>query len=434
MIFPFLSDGTIDKQMIKDEGMKNKMSFTGLGRLFVISLSVMTLLTACQKEKEPTPLNLPLKAAQLISSDNSFGLNLFKRILEDGDTDENIMISPLSISQALTMTWNGAEGDTRVGMELAMEMSGLTKDEINDLNRQLVNALLVHDKDVILNIANSIWYRDDFTVLPDFIKVNQDYYSAEVRALDFSDPGTKDVINAWVYDKTNRKIEKIVDEIKPESFMFLINAIYFKGDWRYEFDKKKTYDGDFFLSPEQSVIVPMMTGELNARSFRNELFSAVELPYGKGNWSMFILLPAPDKKVGDIVDQMNEDQWNQWMKDFVDAGEVTVHLPRFTFSYNTSLKDVLIAMGMDLAFSSEADFTGILSEGGILISDVKHKTFVEVNEEGTEAAAVTSVEMELTSVGEYFKVDRPFLFMIAEKSSNTILFAGKVSDPTNTGA
>ena len=398
-------------------------------RIVLIGLVGLIGVVACDKEVEPTPLNLSVKTAEVIASDNAFGLNLFRDVLAAAEADENVMVSPLSVSLALTMTYNGAEGETKVAMEQAMEMTGLNRAEINSLNKDLVTALLAHDPSVKLEIANSIWYRDDFTVKPDFISVNQNYYDAVVNAMDFADPGTVDVINQWVADQTHKKIEKIVDQISSESFMFLINAIYFKGDWRYQFDKKDTHDGEFYLSENNPVMVPMMHQELDLNICRQPGFTAAELPYGKGNWSMFVFVPEAGHDLNDLVADFNSENWNQWMNEFHESSEVNLTMPKFTFEFETSLAEVLKAMGMEIAFTSMADFSGILDGGGLMISDVKHKTFVQVDEEGTEAAAVTSVEVELTSIGNFFVVNKPFLFVIAEKSSNTILFAGRVMTP-----
>ncbi len=395
----------------------------------VLFIGLILLIAGCNKADVPRPLNLPEKTAEIIESDNSFGFELFRKVLESKADEDNVMISPLSVSLALAMTYNGAEGDTKAAMEDALKMTGLGKSEINDLNRQLVNALLLHDGSVTLDIANSIWYRNDFTVRPEFINVNQEYYSAEVSPLDFSDPKSKDIINAWVAHKTNKRIEEIVDQIKAESFMFLINAIYFKGPWRYEFSPKKTFESVFYLNDNETVPVYMMKEELDINTFQNDLFSAVELPYGKGNWSMFIFLPNQNRDVNDIIAELNTETWNNWVSNFVPSKEVDVMIPKFTFEFESSLKEMLRAMGMDIAFGSSADFSGILEGGNLLISDVKHKTFIEVSEEGTEAAAVTSVEIELTSAGNYFAANRPFLFVITEKSSKAVLFAGKLANP-----
>lgn len=399
--------------------------------LYISCLLFIGLQFSCKKNDVPQPLNLPPEAQELIEADNAFGLNLFKRIMEGAEEGENIMISPLSVSLALSMTYNGAEGDTRIAMEDAMDMTGFSRDQINSLNQQLLTALLAHDPNVILEIANSIWYRNDFTVQQSFIDINKQYYDAEVRSLDFSDSKTKDVINQWVADKTHDKIDKIVDQISPESFMFLINAIYFKGSWKYEFDPDDTYDTEFTKENGETVNVPLMHIEIDANTYNNDLFSAIELPYGKGNWSMFVFLPKTGKKVDDLIENLTLENWNSWIDAFTLTNEINLGLPKFTFEYEKSLKEVLKSMGMEVAFSTSADFSGILEGGGLYISDVKHKTFIEVNEKGTEAAAVTSVEMELTSMGNnYFYVTKPFLFVIAEKSSGTILFAGRLMDPS----
>ena len=408
---------------------------TKMTKMKYFSITIIALLfitfVSCNKDDvgEPKPLNLPLKSQELIESDNAFGINLFRTVLANEEAEKNIMISPLSVSLALSMTYNGAEGETKLAMEQVMEMTGLSLEEINQLNKQLVDALLAHDPQVILEIANSIWYRNDFTILPDFISRNENYYNAAVRALDFSDPATIDVINDWVSEKTHEKIDKIVEQITPDSFMFLINAIYFKGAWRYEFDKKATVDGPFFLNGEQSVEVPMMKMEVDANMLQNDLFTALELPYGKGNWSMFLFVPNYDKEIKDVVESFTTQNWNVWMNGFTEMKDVSVNLPKFKFAYEISLKEALMGMGMEVAFTNAADFSGILEGGQLLINDVKHKTFIEVDEEGTEAAAVTSVEINLTSIGNYFSANKPFLYAIAEKSSGTILFVGRVMNP-----
>jgi len=388
---------------------------------------------SCDKETdyEVNPLNLPLKTAEVITADNSFGFDLYRKLSAAAETNVNLMISPLSVSQALAMTYNGAAGETKVAMEQAMQMAGIERDELNELNRTLVNALLAHDPKVILEIANSIWYRDDYTILDDFKQRNTEYYNAEVNAMDFSDPGCKDVINAWVDEKTHGRIEEIVKEIKPESFMFLINAIYFKGIWKFEFAKKDTREQPFYLQDGTSVNVDMMNRKITANCLSNDLFSSIELPYGKGNWRMFLFLPESGKTLKDIEDQLTSENWNLWMTQYKEITDLELYLPRFKFAYEESLKNALAAMGMEVAFTEAADFSGILPGGGLMISDVKHKTFVEVNEEGTEAAAVTSVEIVLTSMGEYLSFNRPFLFAIAEKSSGAVLFLGKLMNPND---
>jgi serpin B len=213
--------------------------------------------------------------------------------------------------------------------------------------------------------------------------------------------------------------------------MFLINAIYFKGVWKYEFAKKDTKTMAFTLENGTSVDVDMMKRKIDVNRLSNDLFTSVELPYGEGNWRMFLFLPVSGKTLKDMEDQLTSENWNLWMTQYSEVKELELYLPRFKFAYEESLKNSLAAMGMDVAFTSLADFSGILQGGGLMISDVRHKTFVEVNEEGTEAAAVTSVDIVLTSIGEYLSFNKPFLFAIAEKSSGAILFLGKLMNPND---
>jgi serpin B len=397
---------------------------TFLGLLMGLSL------VACNKQDDVVkPIDVPERTKSVIAADNSFGFDLYLKLAAEAEKGTNMMISPLSVSQALAMTYNGANGETKAAMEEALRVAGIDRDELNELNKTLVDALLNHDPKVVLEIANSIWYRNDFTVLPDFIQRNQTYYGAEVSSLDFSDPGSKDVINGWVDEKTHGKISEIVKEINPESFMFLINAIYFKGTWTYEFAKKNTRESQFYLEDGSSVPVEMMNQEMDLNTFQTDVFTSVELPYGKGNWRMFLFLPKDGHKVADIESLLNDKNWNGWMTSYQPLKEVQFSMPKFTFAYEESLKNALAAMGMENAFTPAADFTGILSDGGLMISDVKHKSFIEVNEEGTEAAAVTSVEIVLTSIGNFISFNKPFLFAIAEKSTGSVLFLGKFMKP-----
>ncbi|MFA5817620.1 MAG: serpin family protein [Bacteroidales bacterium] len=398
---------------------------------FLVVMVMVVVIGSCSKDKdyEPKPLNLPLKAAGVIAADNTFGLDLYNKLAAAAVPETNLMISPLSVSQALSMTYNGANGDTKIAMEEALRIAGYERDELNELNKTLVTALVAHDAKVVISVANSIWYRKEYTVLSDFITRNQTWYDAEIRPMDFTASDCKDVINSWVSDKTNKKITKIVDQINPESFMFLINAIYFKGAWTYEFDKKKTDQQPFYLEDGKEVQVDMMHQKMDLNMFANDLFSSVELPYGKGNWRMFLFLPETGKAVADVEKSLTAENWNSWLTRYDTISEVQFSLPKFTFSYEESLKDALSAMGMEIAFTDKADFTGILPEGGLLITGVKHKTFIEVNEEGTEAAAVTSVEIGITSVGNFITFNKPFLFAIAEKTTGAILFIGRMMKP-----
>lgn len=401
----------------------------------LFSLIIALIITSCEKQdnqnQENKKMNLTKTTEQIIKADNQFGFDLFKRILANDGTSDNVFISPTSVALALAMAYNGAEGATRTAMEETLRKNGLTDEEINQSYKSLIDALKQLDPKVLLEIANSIWYRNDVEVLPEFINTNKTYYDAEVSSMVFND-AAKNIINAWVADKTHDKIKEVIDFIPDNAIMYIINAIYFKGIWKSAFEKEKTSDLPFYLKDGSAVQVPTMQQQDTFKYLSNELFSAVELPYGNGNFSMVVLLPENGKNTDDIVAQLNPESWDQWMSEFSEK-DVVLLLPRFKFEYNKLLNDDLTDMGMGIAFSDNADFSKIEPSREIFISRVIHKTFVEVNEEGTEAAAVTAIEIAQTSypgVGPvYLFIDRPFLFVIKEKDTGAILFIGRVNNP-----
>jgi len=399
--------------------------------VFVLIFSITSCSKSPTEPEERNVRDLTSVEKQLVESDNSFGLNVFREINND-EKDENVFISPLSISMALGMTLNGANGETKQGMQNALELAGLTDQQINDSYKSLIELLVGLDPKVKFKIANSIWYRNGFTFEQDFLDVNKNYFDAEVSGLDFSNPQSKNIINSWVENNTNGKIKQIVDNIDPLTVMFLINAIYFKGTWTYEFDKNKTQDSFFNLSDGSQVQCKMMAQAGEFSYFVNDEFQAVDLPYGDELFSMTIILPQADKDIDALVETLNADNWNTWLNNFSNS-EGELYFPRFKLEYEIKLNDVLKSLGMEVAFNpSLADFTRMYKDGGIYIDKVKHKSFVEVNEEGTEAAAATVVEMKLTSVGSGFtlRIDRPFIFAIRENHSGTILFIGKIVNPS----
>ncbi len=372
----------------------------------------------------------------LVEADNNFGLKIFREI-NKAEKDKNVFISPLSISMALGMTLNGANGETKEAMQTALELAGLSDQQINENYQSLIDLLVGLDPKVKFQIANSIWYRNDFAFKESFININKQYFYAKVAGLDFTNPQSANIINSWVEDNTNGKIKKIVDQIEPQIVMFLINAIYFKGTWTYEFDKNQTQDDSFHLPDGSEKTVPMMELSRKLAYYESDEFQAVDLPYGDGLFSMTIILPAPHINVNDFLMRLSAENWNLWTGSFSEK-KGTLFFPRFKLEYEKLLKDVLKSLGMAIAFDQDqADFTRMfdkVSDMNLYIDKVKHKSFVEVNEEGTEAAAVTSVEIGMTSVGPgasfVMRVDRPFIFAIREHHSGTILFIGKIIDPS----
>jgi serpin B len=408
---------------------------------FFLPVLFVALVVSCKSNDEDNPENayqqkifLNEKAKAVVSANNSFGFNLFKTVNEATEEPKNIVISPLSVSMALGMTMNGAESDTRTAIENTLGFEGMTSEAINESYKTLNDALTTVDPDVTMEIPNSIWYRNTFEVLQDFIDVNQDYFYAEINPLNFDDPASVGIINSWVAESTHDKITNILDQIDENAVMFLINAVYFNGTWKYEFDEQYTEPATFYLADGTTKQVDMMKQEATLHYTSNELFEAVDLYYGSGNYSMVVMLPKETHNPDDIIAQMNEETWNTWMNNFSEFN-IQLSLPKFKIEYEKLLNETLIGLGMGVAFNSEeADFSKINPLQQLFISFVKHKTYIDVNEEGTEAAAVTAVGMEIVSIGNdpvpyFFTVDRPFLFAIKEKDTQAILFLGKVMEP-----
>jgi len=398
--------------------------FTGLfSLLFVFA---WTLGCGSSSEEPFIPRDLTQTEHSLVQSANRFGFKLLAEVVDQSDGG-NVFISPLSVSIALGMTYNGAGGTTEQGMREVLEFGELTREEINEGYKALIELLTSMDPDVAMEIANSIWYRQGFEVLQSFIDTMLAYFDAVVESVDFTDPGTVDRINAWVAEKTHDKITEIFTSTDANMVMVLINAIYFKGTWTFEFDPQDTSD-DTFHAPSGDKTVKMMHLKGDLRHLWTEDFEAVDLPYGNEYFSMTLFLPAQDKGVDDIVAMLNDENWTSWMESFSEE-ETDLYLPRFELEYENSLVEELIAMGMQDAFDpGGADFSGIKPDHQMSISEVKHKTYVKVNEEGTEAAAVTAVVVT-DSAPPSLRFNRPFLLVIHDDHSQAMIFMGKIVDP-----
>lgn len=401
-------------------------------------LGVMLLFTQCNKEdiKNPAPAasldcEANAEACQVSAANTEFGFSLFRELHEDAP-DKNIFISPLSVATALSMTVNGANGQTRADMMATLEQSGLSLEQANEGFRQLLTLLPALDPEVQLLLANSIWYRQGFPAKEDFLNVNSEFYNSEVAELDFANPQARETINNWVKNNTNGLIESIVDQAIPSNVvMYLINAIYFKGAWRHPFDPDFTSTAEFQLEGGGTTEVDMMNyGQGSLPYFENELFQAIDLAYADSAFTMSIFLPKPGHTVNEVIGELNNTNWEQWMQSFV-YQELLFSFPKFKMEYEESLVKVLTDMGMGIAFAPGlADFTGI-ADATLNIDEVKHKAVIEVNEEGSEAAAVTSVVIIETSVPliPQMYVTRPFVFAIRDAQANSVLFIGKMMDP-----
>ncbi|MCC5650935.1 serpin family protein [Nostoc sp. XA013] len=370
---------------------------------------------------------------RIVESSNKFGFKLFSEVLKDDKGEKNVFISPSSVAIALAMTYNGASGSTQQAMAKTLELQGMTLPEINSSYAAALKQLLdTQDAKVQLSIANSLWANQDVSFAPDFLKRTQDFYQAKVSNLNFKDAAASTIINNWVEENTKGKITKIVETIQPNQVLFLINAIYFKGNWSNEFDKSQTAQSPFYITSGRRKQHPMMSQEGNYRYYESEQFQAVSLPYGKdGKVSFYIFLPKQNSNFKAFYQDLNIENWEKWMTQFNEQ-KGFIRLPRFKADYDVTLNDALKTLGMEEAFSSKANFSGMGKN--FAISQVKHKTFVEVNEEGTEAAAATSVGIVTTSLREEpepFRmiVDRPFFCAIRDNQTGNILFMGSIIEP-----
>ena len=403
-------------------------------KFFTSIIVVILLSTGCNSRNgavsDPGNIVLTVKSLQLVKSDNTFSFNLLSNI--PVDHSRNMMVSPLSISLALSMTLNGANCDTKTAMQTALGLGNLTQDDINQIYLDLITALKKADPKVVLNIANSIWIRKDFPVLESFIQVNQKYFNAGITNLNF-DQTALNTINSWVNTSTNGKIPTILDTISPEEVMFLINAIYFNGKWQIQFDPAKTVNSDFTLTGGQTASVPMMKMKEKFAYSEQADYKALKMPYGRGKYQMVALLPNEGNTPEGIAAQLNPISWTALTASLNNPAEIDVWFPKFQYSWDLELNSLLSSMGMAVAFSStDADFSKINADYQLFITKVKHKTFIKVDEEGTEAAAATSVGIGMTAIPGNpleFHANRPFLYLITEEDTGAILFIGKVENP-----
>lgn len=399
-------------------------------RKWLVFLVVLALLVGCTSQPIPPTPNRPGKSiayASSIDSYNQFGFNLYQKLL----SEENMLLSPVSIALALSMAYNGAAGETQAAMADALLIAGADVNELNQSNGLLMEML--QDSDVTVNIANSLWLRQGMALLPDFVDVNKDYYQAQVSELDFAAPTAAPRINKWAHDQTKGLIEEIVEApIDANTLAFLLNAVYFQGDWADAFAAAQTRE-DVFSAPGGQVSVPFMHKTSDYEYLAADDLQAIRLPYGKGNMAMYIFLPQDLKTFNAGLTQ---EKWAEWRTGF-QKQRGALALPKFKFGYEKSLNDALTSLGMGVAFDElQADFSKMikLADENVFINEVKHKTFIEVDELGTEAAAVTAIELfGVTSMPPEpsftMKVDQPFFFMIHDQETDSILFMGSVYDP-----
>jgi serine protease inhibitor len=371
---------------------------------------------------------------RVVDGNSSFAFRLVKKTCGSGET-KNLFISPLSVSIALAMTYNGASGKTAREMAEVLGFAGIPLAELNHAMDDLAVTLERADSAVEMTVANSLWARRDVDFRAEFLERNKEFYDAEVSTLDFSDPGAPGVINDWVKGATNGLIDRMIESIPRDAVLYLLNAIYFKGRWQNAFDPAMTGDGEFYLVGGNARTVPMMRQSGSFRYADDAELQVVRLPYGGQRTAMYVFLPREPGALPVFVSEIDDGAFNEWTSRLVPRpGDVII--PRFKIDYECALLDALKAMGMRDPFDpSTADFSK-MSDAGLFISAVKHRSVVDVNEEGTEAAAVTSVEITRTGVvtpADYFSfvADRPFFFVIRDDATGSVLFAGSLYDPSS---
>jgi serpin B len=400
------------------------------------SLSIALVLAACSEgstaPKKIEKLPRPLSSVEQRIADGSteFGLSLLREVSEQTAPDSNVFISPLSASMALGMTATGAAGETLDSMRTVLGYGEMELQSMDEAYRGLIDLLRGLDPSVDFRIANSIWYRNDLTVKSSFVDATRKYFDAEVAALDFGSPEAVETINDWVRHSTNDKIDRLVTSIPPWMVMYLVNAIYFKGNWTKQFDRSQTRDEPFFAADGSMPSVPMMSVKGNFAATFADDYTAAELPYGGGAYGMIVVVPREGVSVDSLIAGMDAVRW-QALLDGLSMQDGFVEIPRFELEWGDYLDEPLIDMGMGIAFDyARADFSGMSPHSGLFISTVFQKTYVKVDEEGTEAAAATSVGMGIVSAPRaLLRADRPFLFAIRERFSGTLLFIGKMAVP-----
>lgn len=404
-------------------------------RELLVLCAVAVSLTACSDPAGPntgpiTDLPRPLSAAEtkLVSAGNDFSFALFKRISAE-TPDSNIFVSPLSASMALGMTLNGAAGSTFDSMRVALQAEDVSQEDINAGYKDLLSLLRGLDPATTLEVANSIWYRQEFPFEQAFFTAAQTWFDAEVRGLNFTDAQPSlAAINGWVNEKTGGKIPTIVSQIQDGDVMFLINAIYFNGNWEKKFERAATRDAPFRALDGTSAPVPLMQQTAEPKYAFTQRFQAVDLNYGNTAFTMTVLLPNAGVDINELAASLSSEEWAQ-LDDQLAPRRILLYLPKFKLAWERKLNDDLTALGMGIAFrGGEADFTRMSSSRGreLFISSVKQKAYVNVHEEGTEATAATVVVIGVTSGPPTVRVDRPFIFVIRERFSGTILFMGKI--------
>ncbi len=386
-------------------------------------------------------------------SNLSFGIGLYLKLLAQ-QPDKNIFVSPLSISMALGMTLNGADTDTAQSIKETLGLSDMEMDEINSINETLISTFCADDREqepetpendpfaseekreskLVINVANSLWAREGLTLKGGFAEICEKKYKAQTGYLDPGDPNAPDKVNSWAAEKTNGKIQIVIDEMIPNFVLILVNAVYFKAPWALEFTEDLTHQRPFHLADGATKDHPLMFNTETYPYQKGEFFQAIRLPYEDRRYAMTIVLPDEESSLNQLHKSFSAGMWDK-IRTSLKVSYGQVGLPRFEADWGRQVNDALSSMGMGVAFSEDADFSRMISGGyPVRLDEVFHKTYIKVWEKGTEAAAVTTVtavDFDDYKPEEEFQmiIDRPFLYIIDDNMTGAILFIGSMQNP-----
>ncbi|MCD6575559.1 MAG: serpin family protein [Nanoarchaeota archaeon] len=367
--------------------------------------------------------------ASIAKSNNEFAIDLYLKYASNFN-DENVFFSPYSVSSAFAMVYEGADGKTAGEIKDVFHFPE-NRSELRVSFAHIYNILNSENENYTLKTANALWAQKDYPFSQEYFDTIKNYYGGKVTNVDFINKSeeARRMINSWVESQTNDKIKDLIppNVLTPDTRLVLTNAIYFKGNWTHPFDKDSTHE-ETFQSPKGNISVDMMYVKADFNYYENDEVQVLELPYEGENLSMVVFLPKGDlsdfennlslEKIENLTQQMSKK-------------EVSVYLPKFKFETKYFMVDDLKEMGMPTAFSANADFTGMSKRGGLFIQNVIHQAYIDVNEEGTEAAAATGIVVGVTGIIEptIFKADHPFMFVILEENTGEMLFVGRVMSP-----
>ena len=394
-------------------------------------------LLACEKENpvKEDPIHSIIAEEELSSAVLAFGEEIFKELIDREEEPKNLIVSPLSVAVALYMTYNGSDGTTREAMAQALSLDNISPESLNAGFEELSKLLVSKNDSVELNMANAIfWDKNRVTPFESFLEALENTYEAEPFSEQFetAPQAVLDKINAWVDDKTEGRIDKILEELDPREIIFLINALYFLGDWDQPFPPEQTIKGDFYLSNGSQISADMMNQDNHLNTYIGDDYQSVACAFTDTNFIMYFVLPPEDNGIDAFIKSFDLEGFVDQLDSRFQKQRVYLFVPKFEIEYKIKLNDVLKSLGMEIAFDMDrANFSkiGQVAYGNPYISRVEHKTYLKIDEKGAEGAAVTAVGIGITSVPPTIRFNRPFMVMLVHKATGIPIFVGKVENP-----